>query len=346
MTTQRLHPAEKAYLDRQKRWGEEFARKCVRDGIFRDTDTALFLRSLAQILAKPFDRRLSDLETLAALPSVPPIEPGADSVIMRGHEIVGQAALTATYNTEIPRVELFGTELAQRVYGVALKWHIGYQQIQAAAMSGVPLESKLRDACARVISEHIDTALAFGTVSAGFTGAWNNALVTRWQGAVSVAPDTTPLVGSWALAATTDANILSDVGEMWQNMRTANNLYKPSVLAVGPAEWMRLVMPVSSITYGPAAGLKGVIEMSFPGLEVIEQRLLGVVPAAFRAAGVIGARAVMYEKSDEILYPCVTAGPEEYPPVQTDTGYSVTMHQRTAGVMVPNPLGMIYLDMA
>jgi hypothetical protein len=246
-------------------------------------------------------------------------------------------------------VELVGREHGLSVYGVAAKWFLGYQQIAAAAYANVPLEAKLRSAADRVIREHVDQTLAYGNASAGLTGAWTNANVNAvgslWRGAVTNSPINGVLLnGAWANAATTDAQVLSDVNEMYQQCRQGLKIYKPDTLAVGPSEYARLIMPVSTVTYGPGS-LRDLIERHYP-IKVIELARLSAIPAAYTVATTVQPRAVMYEKSDEVLMPYVTPGPEEFPPVQMDAGYSIAMHWRTAGVEVLNPLGIVYLDMA
>jgi hypothetical protein len=337
MTTQQ----EKAYRDQMKAWCRDFARRAVRHGYVADTNTAVFTRSLAQVLAQPFDRRLTELETEALLPSVPAVDMGAATVISQGHQIAGIATMTTTFDTEINTVDIQGQEVAMLMYSAAAKWFMGYQQIRQAAMANVPLESKKRNACMRVINEAVDRCLAFGEdgvglTGAGLTGVWNNALVPLVQGAV-----TPGYTGIWAGAAT-DAQIIADVGLMWDAIKTGN-YFKPTHLYVGPLEYTRLVDPTLHATYG-GPPLKDLIESSF-NVEVVEVERLRLIPLAYTAGGVAVARACMCEMTSDVFYPHISAQ-EEFPPVQADAGYSITMHKRVGGVECPQPLGAIYLDMA
>jgi hypothetical protein len=325
-----------------RQWVKTFVKRCVRDGLIRDTDTAVFTRSLAQVLAQPFDRRLTELETEALLPNVPAIDMAAATVISQGHQISGEATMTTTFDTEINTVEIQGRESALLVYSAASKWFLGYQQIRQAAMANVAIESKKRNAAMRVINEAVDLCLAFGEngpgalVGAGLTGVWNNALVPVAQGAV-----TPGYTGIWAGAAT-DAQIMTDVGNMWDTIKNGN-YFKPTHLYCGPLEYTRLVNPTAHGTFG-GPSLKDLIENSFD-LEVVSVERLRAIPAASAAGGVAVARAVMCEMSSDVFYPHISSQ-EEFPPVQGDAGYSITAHRRVGGVECPQPLGAIYEDMA
>ena len=339
--------AEKRYFARQDAWVKSFVNDIYhRTGVPRtDTNTALFTRSLAKILATPFDRRYPKLNMLEILPSVPAIEMGAASVISRGHQIHGVAELGGGYGNNIPTVTLDGHESEQIMHPVLAKFPIFYQDLEHAAFSGVDLSTKLAAAAYRVVAEAIDNGLAYGAASGGTTGMINNVNISgAGPGFARVIQGGTTVgtTGSWALAATTNANIVDDF-RFAINVVEASTIFKVDRVVVAPDEWARLIAPDSNLGYQP--NLKTVLEASF-GITIMQSLRLDSVPATLTPAGTAQNRAIFFESNPEIFNPLVSMGPEQYPPKVGDTGYEVTVHQRCGGVESMSPLGAVYFDMA
>ncbi len=336
MAEKKLTQIERKWRNDQQTWVKAFVGRLVADGRITDTSTALFERSLAKILATPFDRRYPALKALEMMQTPQPIEVGAASVISRGHEIKGKATLTSNYQTEVSRVEVVGREHELMMFGILASFFIAYQQIQHAAFANVPLQTWLAKACYRVIAEGIDITLSLGNASAGVTGMVNNVNVPRVQGGVGV------YHGDWAAVATTDAEILADIEAMMGEMETGS-LYTPDTLAVGPLEYNRFIRPQALASFSP--NLKAYVEAAY-GLKVVKWERLREIPAAFALGGVAVARAMLYENTLEVFNPLITAAPEQYPPKQEITGYEIGVHQRCGGVESMNPLGALALDMS
>lgn len=340
-----LTDSERRYRARQDAWVRGFVSDIyARTGIPRnDTNTALFTRSLAKILATPFDRRYPKLNMMEVLPSVPAIEMGAASVISRGHQIHGVAELGSNYGTRIPTVTLDGHEHEIQMFPALAKFPIFYQDLEHAAFSGVDLSTKLAAAAYRVISEAIDFGLAFGAASGGTTGMINNANVAGVALArVAQLGTLAGTTGAWALPATTDANIVDDF-RICIDLIEASTLFKVDTVVVSPNEWARLITPTPAAGYAP--NLKAVLEASF-GITIMQSLRLVAVPAALCPAGTAQNRAIFYEKNTEVFNPLVSMGPEQYPPKVGDTGYEITVHQRCGGVESMSPMGALYADMA
>ena len=335
--------AEKSYFARQDAWVNSFV-----DDIFRrttvvknDTNTALFARSLAKILATPFDRRIPKLNMAEVLPSVPAIEMGAASVISRGHQIIGSTMLGSSYDTEIATVTVDGHEHEMAMFPALCKFPIFYQDLEHAAFSGVNLPTKMAAAAYRVIAETIDNALAFGIASGAVTGMINNANVAGPALANVIQGGTTVgTTGSWALAGTTNAQVVADFAFAINAVDASTN-FAVDTVAVAPAEWSRLIQPESALGYLP--NLKSVLESVY-SIRIINTMRLTSIPAALCAGGASVNRAVFFESSPDVFNPLISMGPEQYPPKVGDTGYEITVHQRCGGVESMSPLGAVYFD--
>jgi hypothetical protein len=345
--------ADRRWRDSTRGWVDSLIADARSRGLCRtDTDTAVFTRSLAAILAAPYDRRYPALKARSLLPPSPAIDPGADSVLVRGHEVMGEAIVSTNYDTSTPRVTISGTETALPVYGVRDKWYLAWQQVRSASMSGVDINGKGLAAARLAVETKLDEILSIGWTDGGGTvrlrgliqpapllGQVAGALATlAFQGAVNPAGS----VGVWAAPATTALNIINDVA-LLMGVLEANDLYIGTDMALAPAEWNR----INSEPVGIVANqtVKQWLE-SVWGFEIHRWNRLTAVPAAFRVAAVAGPRVLIYEKSPQIVEPLISVDAENLPSAWDGAGWSTTLHTRTAGVHCENPLGFIAYDMA
>jgi hypothetical protein len=114
-------------------------------------------------------------------------------------------------------------------------------------------------------------------------------------------------------------------------------------MVLGPAEWNM----INSMPVGIVAN-KTVMQwlQDTWGFTITRWNRLATVPAAYRVANAIGARALIYEKSPQIVEPLISVDGENLPSAWDGAGWSTTIHTRTGGVHTENPLGFIAYDMA
>lgn len=344
----RLDEYERRYRASVRSWARTLVRDAIAKGVIDDsngkrldTNTALFTRSLAEVLARPFDRRLPALKAISLLPPGEPLDPGAETAIARGHEMHGEATVTTTYQTEINRVTLQGSEHVHQIVGVIAQWFMGYQQVRAAAMSGVPLNAKGLATVRRAVEQKIDDVLSLGWANAGISGLIDaGGATSRWQGGVN--PVGNPTTGNWALAATTAQNIIDDIAKMVTQVESGE-LYTPTDLVVAPDEWNR----INTLPVGIVANMTVMqwIKMSW-GFTVSRWNRLDLIPATMTVSGAQQNRALLYEKSAEVVEPLVSVDLEYLPAVWTGLGWETNVHARTGGVHCENPLGFLAFDMA
>lgn len=345
--------ADARWRENTSRWANEMVGEAKTRGACRtDTDTALFQRSLAAILSRPFDRRYPTLMARSLMPASPALDPGAESVLVRGHQVYGEAVVSTDYDTEVRNVSLSGTEDTYPVLAVRDKWYLAWQQVRAAAMSGVPLNEKGLAASRKVVETKVDEILSLGYVDgtgtvrvrgliqpAALLGQAAGVLTTlAFQGGVNPATS----VGAWANPATTALNIINDVA-LLMGVLEANSLYTATEMALGPLEWNR----INSEPVGIVANqtVKQWLENVW-GFRIHRWNRLAAVPAAFRVAGVAGARVLIYSMDPEIVEPLITVDTEYLPSAWDGAGWTTQLHARTAGVHCQNPLGFIAYDMA
>jgi len=345
--------AEKAFKASTRMWADGLIMDARGRGMCRtDTDTALFQRSLAAILSRAYDRRYPALKTRTLMPASPPMDAGAESVLVRGHEIGGTARLSADYDTEVPYVSLSGNETAYVVYPIRAKWYLAWQQVRAGSMSGIDLGAKGLAAARLIVETELDRVLSLGYIDgtgtvrvrglvqpAPLLGQVAGALATlAFQGAVNPAGS----IGLWAAPATTALNIINDVA-LLMGVLEANDLYTATDMVLAPAEWNR----INSEPVGIVANMtvKQWLENVW-GFNITRWNRLTAVPAVYRVAGAAGPRVLIYAKDPEIVEPLISVEMENLPSAWDGAGWSTQVHCRTAGVQCQNPLGFIAYDMA
>jgi hypothetical protein len=350
---------QKVISENERRWQEStkgWMDSTVADAAFRgllrsDTDTAVFTRSLAQVLSMPFDRRYPGLKARSLMPPSPAIDPGADSVLIRGHQITGRAVVSQNYDTQVPRVTLDGQEGTVPIYAIRDKWYLAWQQVRSGAMANIDLNGKGLAAARQVVETRLDEILSLGYTDGAGTvqlrgliqpapllGQAAGVLTTlAFQGGVNPAGS----IGAWATAATA-AQIINDVA-LLMGVLEAGEVYTATDLVLGPAEWNVL----NSMPVGIVAN-KTVMQWLIDtwGFTVTRWNRLATVPAAYRVAAAIGARALIYERSPQIIEPLISVDGENLPSAWDGAGWSTTVHTRTGGVHTENPLGFIAYDMA
>ena len=326
--------AERQWMDWNKHQVKVLANRVINDGWIHDTNTAVFTRQLAQVLARQFDRRYSKLIAKEMMQAGEPINPGASTIIAQGHDVMGEAVVTRDYTTEIPRATIQGSEETLLAFGIISSFFLGYQQLREYAFAGVPGAMKIQEGAFRVVAERMDSCLSTGNTAGTITGMINNAAIAIVSPGVPAA-----FTGAWAnAAATTDAQVMADIAIVKALIEGATDVYMPDTLAVSPAVYNRLATPLTLAGYAP--NLLYHIEQTF---ELKVKRWWRLTGQSTTTPG--QDRCIMYENSLDVFNPLVSVGPEMFPPVNSELGYAIGVHARCAGVEVAHSLGAYYLDM-
>ena len=346
--------ADERWQATTKAWVKSIVRDAKDSGLIHtDTDTAVFTRSLAEILATAYDRPYQGLKALSLMPPSPAINPGADSVILRGHEMHGRATVSQNYDTEVPRVTVSGHETILPIYAIRDKWYLAWQQLRSGSMSGVDINGKGLASAKLTIATELDRILSLGYTDgsgtlrmrglvqpAALLGQPAVALGTLTTLAFQGAVNPVASVGTWTTA--TAAQIINDVALLMAVLEN-NEIYTATEMVLAPAEWNIInSMPVGIVANMTVKQwLEGVW-----GFNIHRWARLTNVPAAFTVSGAVQNRVLIYEKSPQIVHPLIAVDAENLPSYWDGAGWSTTMHTRTAGVACENPLGFIAYDMA
>lgn len=315
-------------------------RVLVDHGVTRtDTDTAVFTRSLAAVLQRAFDRRFPALKARMLMPPPPPLDPGAESVLARGHEPFGEATIGTSYDTEPALVDLQGGEDATVILNARAAWLIHWQQQRAGAMSGVALNEKGLVAARQIVERAVDEVLSIGYTNAAGTTIINGLVhppgVTARQGGVWGGT-----TGTWTTA--TAAQILADLAAM-NTLLEAQDLYIATDLVLAPAEWNTFI----TLPVGIVANMTVMewVKMAY-GWNITKWNRLTTIPAGFAAGGVAVNRALLYENTPDIVEPLIPVDTEALPTSWDGERWRTVFHSRFGGVHCENPNGFVPFDMS
>jgi hypothetical protein len=349
-----LPEAEQRWREQTGRWVKALIRDAAERGLIHcDTDTAVFTRSLAAVLAAPYDRRYPALMARSLMPPSPVIDAGADSVLIRGHQIHGAATVSQNYDTEVRRATISGQEDAVPVYSIRDKWYMAWQQVRSASMSGVDINGKGLAAARQIVETELDRILSLGYIDGAGTVRMRglvqpapllgqNPVGTLATLAFQAAVNPAGSIGLWPGGVTTAAQIINDVA-LLMGIMEANEIYTGTELVLAPAEWNTL----NSMPVGIVANMtvKQWLEGTW-GFNVHRWYRLTNVPAAYTVANAARNRVLIYEKSPQIIEPLISVDLENLPSAWDGAGWSTQVHTRTAGVHTENPLGFIAFDMS
>lgn len=295
-----------------------------------DTSTALFEQQLEALLSKSYDKKYPELKARSFLPSGSGIPNGAETVSSYGYDINGEATILAGYGEDVRRVDIDGVKSTWNIVGIAAAWMMTVQQARGATMSGVDIDGKGLMAARRVIERKIDDLLTEGNADVGVDGFV--ALTTGSTG-VMLENKTGNLTGDWLTA--TAANTLADLDICVKNFEDAQ-IFTPTDLLVEPglfARWRSL-----QLSTGSDYTLLDWISEKYE-LNVSKWNRLQTADSAGTAG-----RAILYEKSDDVVSSIISQEPEQLPSVWKGLGWETIMHARCGGVRVENPNGILYAD--
>ena len=319
----------------------EFASQIVRGApqMRMDTTTGLFENQLEYVMAQSYDRRYPGLKWREFVPAAAGIPAGAETVTQRGYDIEGHSTILAGDAFDVRRVTLDAMQQSTRIVSLAVKWVITMQQLRAAALAGVPLDTKGAQAATRIIERDIDSLVSLGDASLGLQGFCTQP-VKAWGAAgagvvTAVAGAPVGFTATWNTVATA-AQILFDVALM-RAWFSAQNVWEPTHLLLG------------STTYAVLENMVALAGSPQTVLEVIRSRYQGMTVATWSrldtASGTGGERAVMYARDPAVVEAIVPVESEVLQPLWTGLGYETVTHSRCGGIQAADTTGILYADM-
>lgn len=289
-----------------------------------------FQQQLTEIDAQLYETKRGNLEALQ-LVSTKPMNAGAETYLWKRYDARGVAKIMSNYATNSPGVKVSGTDNSSPLRSIRTHYGFSIQEIRAAMMAGVPLESLEAKAARRAIDEKLDQIALFGDAEWGLVGLFNQPNAQTY----TVPADGTGATTTWSTK--TADQIMRDIfGILEQIPTTTNEVEKPK----------RLVMPYSrlrQITRLRIDTLNNTTVLQFIQTMRPDVEIRGALRLDTAGAGGT-ARMVAYDPDREIVEWLVAIPFEQFPPQWNSLRYVIECHARAGGVVLRRPLSMAYGD--
>lgn len=128
----------------------------VVDAKLDDTGTVFFQRQLEAIESTTYDVLYPDLEARECFPTFNFGGAGATSLTFRSFDRAGTADIINARATDLPKSSISGKEYSIGVKSIGVAYDFDVDEVQAAAMTGLPLEARRAEAAKRGYEETIN----------------------------------------------------------------------------------------------------------------------------------------------------------------------------------------------
>lgn len=295
---------------------------------------AFFSRQLEYIERETYDVQYPELMSRTFVPTGTfGVPNGAKTYTFRSYDKVAHAKLLASYAEDLPRSDVFGTESSIKIEGYGGAFGYSLQDIRAAAMANVPLESMKAEAARQGIETTLDGVYATGDSVAGSKGLLNLANTL-----VYVLPNGAAGTATWATK--TQLEILADLnGIANYSWSQTYGIEKPDTMLL-PQDQYTLISttPMSSL----------VPTVTILDFFLANSKFVKSVEPWYRCKGAAANgtddRAVCYKKDPRKLKGIEPQPFEIRPPQERGLEYVSPCHARTGGVVCYYPHSVVYAD--
>lgn len=293
-----------------------------------DNATAMFADQLRAIESQLYRELYPQLRAFEFVPTQTNIPPGAEQWGYYMFNKVGIAKIIANYATDLEDVALLAKREFVSIVGIGKKYSWSIQDVRAAAMANVPLQSEKAEIARMAIATKIDDMAALGDSSAGLFGLLN-------QPAVGLV---TPITGDWATA--TASELIEDVKWLINSTNAKNNKQLPVNQVVMPDTHLQyLTQTLMSTTGGTNLLVIDVLRKMFPGITFSDWDKTETADAAGT-----GPRLSAYHKAPMVVQFPLPVVFEALPPQAVSLKFEVPCHGRAGGVVCRYPIAMSYMD--
>lgn len=295
-------------------------------------ESIFFANQLAAIKAEIIYVDFPELKARKLIPVDFSVPEGAETIKYRAFEKVGVAKIIASYAVDLPRVDIKGSEVVAVVRSIGASYGYSRQEIRAAQMAGVSLDSiKARDAREAILRKEDYTAW-FGSSAHGInTGLLNNANMTE----INLPEDGEGDVSDFS--AKSGDQVIRDLNAIAAGPFEATfGIETPDTMLLPVSVW-------SLCTTNPRANTDTTVLKFFlqnsPWIKTVEwlNELTG--------AGAGGNdRILVYRRDPSRVALEIPMDVTMYDPQERNLELVIPCESRTAGVVAKKPLSIAYCD--
>jgi hypothetical protein len=289
--------------------------------------TATLSRQLLFTKAKTYDVKYPEYKAKQLIPVSHDIPAGAESWKYEQWDSFGMAKIISNYADDLPLVDVVADEFIAGIKTIGDAYTYSILDLQRDAMSGRRVINRRAMAARRFVEQRFEQYGATGDASAGFVGLLNHPNVSLISA----------VTGTWSTA--TALQMLGDLNALVNGVMNANRgIWEPNTIALDGPNYRRISVETMLDNSGRTV-LQTFLANSPQITDVISWEQCNLADAAGT-----GPRAVCYQRSPDVLTYEIPQEFEQLPPQARNLAFVIPCHARVAGVAVPYPLGMGYMD--
>lgn len=316
---------------------------------------AFALRDLTEVMGRTFDVKYPDLKAREILPVFTGVDPGAEGYVWKQYDRTGAAKVIDSYSGDLPESEVVMQEFQSRCVSLGASYTYSIQDLRAARMAGVPLETRKALAARRSMEQAIEQIAFFGLAQVPGTGASqamfgaptsqnvNDPMamygLTNFPG---LTVNTT--TNNWTLSTTSVSTIVADFNSIFLSViQNSKGVHTPDTVVLPLSLWSQLASTPRSTTFTDDTILQ-YLRKENPWLKNVYWSTMLETAGLKQDDSTPGPRIILMERNEENLQLVIPQEFEQLPPQMVNLMYKIPCHMRVGGIRVSYPKSIIALD--
>ena len=287
-------------------------------------NTIFFDRELEQVKARSYDVLKAPLAANRLVPVDATTSPGAKTVTYEQYDSSGIAKIIANYADDLPTADVAGKQFTSTLKSIGNSYVYSLEDIRAAQFAGKPLEQRKANSAVRAHQELMNRLAFFGDAEYGIQGWLTNANIPS----AAVADNDGGTSKLW-INKTPD-EILEDMNESIRSIVDLSNGAEMPNTIVMPIKQYQLISTTARSDTSDTTILQFFLANN-PGMSV---EWANELKGAF--AGDDGF--ITYDRNPDKLWQEIPQMVEMFAAQEQNLAFSVPVHSKHGGVIVPYPL--------
>jgi hypothetical protein len=290
--------------------------------------SVFFARELEDIDSVLYEIKKKELVYRKFIPVNSRVNAGADTYTYRMFDKVGTAKIIADYADDLPRADVVGSEFTSRIKSLGTSFGYSTQEIRAASMNNVPLETWKASAARRAIHEQESEIAWRGNDDSNLPGFLNNVNIP-----ITAAPTGS---GGFTWALKTPDEIIADFTLIITQVRKNSKKRFSADTALLPIDQWNIIATTKVSTASDTTILEYLTKPgnSF-GLSTIES-----IPDELELAFTGGTEdgMIVYENNSEVLEQIISLEMITHPVERRNLKFNIDIESRHGGTVLRYPI--------
>lgn len=296
-------------------------------------ESAFFARELEHVKTRSYDTKYKQLKYASLIPVSTEANTGAEEITFQRFTKVGFAKIIADYSNDLPRVDVYGEEVTNKVKPIGDAFGYSIQEIRRSRMAGKGLETRKANSARRAQEEKHNSIAWSGDSDYNLQGFIDYPGITEYT-----VPDGTGGTTPWS--AKTPDEIIADLsGIVTAIIDSTNGREAPDTM----------IMPIDQYEYIANLRMTGDSERTVMKFFLENNPHIKTIDWVVELKGAGSSddsndRFMVYTKSPEHLTYEMPQTIEQFAPQLKGLEYVIPVHSRSGGVIVYYPLSVAYGD--